>query len=294
MGHLREKFLKDGYLKIDNVFDPKLLDQLISEEDEINTYKDLSSYKSLWKIMINEKVLSILKDVFDNDLNYNFDSNFLMNAETNVPPKDLLHRDNQSVYNPDESFEVARCGIYLNDYSNRSACLSLVPGSHKTIEISLKNFLRLFKKGNMYVQNREQRVYKRKIKLNKTKIRHFFKRRKINILTKPGDLVLWNLRTLHQGYSKRFKFMKNYCIPNILYSILPEFLLLPPPTSRNAIFFVMYSLKHDQSGSVQEYCARRYKGINKAHWEFEINSSMIKQFKEKGINVDTTGFEKKI
>ena len=89
MGHLREKFLKDGYLKIDNVFDPKLLDQLISGEDEINTYKDLSCYKSLWKIMINEKVLSILKDVFDNDLNYNFDSNFLMNAETNVPPKDL-------------------------------------------------------------------------------------------------------------------------------------------------------------------------------------------------------------
>ena len=54
----------------------------------------------------------------------------------------------------------------------------------------------------MYVQKREQRVYKRKIKLNKTKIRHFSKERKINILTKPGDLVLWNLRTLHQGYSK--------------------------------------------------------------------------------------------
>tara|TARA_A100001015_G_C14997616_1_gene716896 strand:+ start:64 stop:954 length:891 start_codon:yes stop_codon:yes gene_type:complete len=293
MRALREKFLTEGYLKIENAFDPKFLNQLISEEDEIISNKGLSCYKSLWKIIINEKLLSCLRAVFDNDLNFNCDSGARINYNAKVPlPKNLLHRDNQNVFNPDESFEVARCAIYLNDYTNLSDCLSIVPGSHKTLDLNIKNFLRLFEKGNRFVQEREERLHGRKIKLKKTRIRQFFKKKKINIITRPGDLVLWNLRTLHQGYSKRLKFMKKYCIPNILYHILPKFLLLPVPKTRDAIFFVIYNLKNDKSGSVKEYCDRRYKAIDKAHWEFQMNSDMIEHFKKEGINIDARGFEK--
>ena len=134
MSALREKFLTEGYLKIENAFDPKFLNQLISEEDEIISNKGLSCYKSLWKIIINEKLLSCLRDVFDNDLNFNCDSGARIDYIAKVPlPKNLLHRDNQNVYNPDESFEVARCAIYLNDYTNMSDCLSIVPCSHKSL-----------------------------------------------------------------------------------------------------------------------------------------------------------------
>jgi hypothetical protein len=294
MGQLREQFLREGFLYLPNLLEDVELKNLIDISiPEHNDSKDLTSYSELWKLILNSKVLKVLKEIFENDLHYNFDSNFLRNAKTEIQPRLLLHRDNQTDYNPEESYEIARCAVYLNDYSNLSDCLSLVPVSHKSVDLNFKNILRLFRVGNKFVEKRQKSLYNYNFNFNllPLKIFNFFRKPRINIVTKPGDFVLWNLRTLHQGYSKRFKFLKNYCIPNLFYYFLPKFLFLPSPNSRDAIFFVFYSMKNDESGQIKAYCDHRCKEIGEVHWSFKPSPLAINEFKNHGIKLDTRGYD---
>ncbi|MES2003049.1 MAG: phytanoyl-CoA dioxygenase family protein [Bacteroidota bacterium] len=62
------------------------------------------------------------------------------------------------------------------------------------------------------------------------------KGKRILINSKAGDVVIWNLRTLHSGNSVRMQFLPNLPLGCRIENILPQFLIKSQQTDRISVF----------------------------------------------------------
>jgi len=298
-------FWKHGYLHIKNVYTQKDINSFLeADKDLVDIEKDLSCYPNLSRLPSNKQLIDALSHVLKGELVYSFDSSICINTSTDekLPPSQLLHRDNQAEFNFNTNLPVVRCGVYWQDYTNASGGLKVAIGSHKHEYISLNFtfkkliwlFLRFSKWGCKYIYNKR---IKNEIELDPTvelfpnqlnlKNLKFFPKY-VNLYPRPGDLLLWNIRLLHQGYAKKIVFFPNLSLGARFESLIPWFLCAKKASPRTAAFFVLQT----DDELAQEYRKKRIHALTKKHWSYQPLKSSIQTLEKNFHKIDLSGYKK--
>lgn len=298
-------FWKYGYLHIKNVYTQKDINSFLeADKDLVEIDKDLSCYPNLSRLPSNKQLIEALSHVLKGDLVYSFDSSIVINSKTDEkrPPSELLHRDNQAGFNFNTDLPVVRCGVYWQDYTNASGGLKVAIGSHKheyiSLNFSIKKlivlFLRFSKWGCKYIyDNRMKRgaiidptheSMPHQLKLKNLK----FYPKYVNLYPKPGDLLLWNIRTYHQGYARKILLFPNLSLGARFESLIPWFMCAKKAFPRTAAFFVLST----ENKLAQEYRKKRIKALSKKRTYQPLKSSI--QILEKNFHkIDLSGYNQK-
>jgi hypothetical protein len=219
----KERFDKDGYLLIKNVFTKEEIAQIRKEayasfeEDKkknltfrhsskksnaVYVKGDILSKDQLRHVVLDERIIQIVKvvlggaPVYFGDSNYHFGVGFRGFHRDNVDRTDLTAPDWQGEYT------IVRLGIYLQDHKNYSGGLKVKAGSHKN------------KSGKSILVDSEE-----------------------------GDVAIWSLRTIHSGNAVRLKLFPHFSIDRSrIEGMVPAFLKKDQQRERVSIFLT-YALK---------------------------------------------------
>jgi len=247
--NVSEQFQRNGWVILKGFFTPQEI-QLIRQGTEKslkeNLKKDLLCNPYLRDLtVLNEKIISLVAKLLNAKPVYIGDSSISFNELTMS-----LHKDNPDRFDanaPDwrSAYNVLRMGIYLQDYTEDSGGLILRDKSH------------------LYPTR-----WKGKI---------------INVQTKPGDLVVWNLRTTHSGNAKRLKASPGLDLNPYLCKVLPNFLFKPAPDNRMALF-LSYGAEGPHLERYITYLKNRKYAIER--WRnMEITPELVAQGHRVGLKV---------
>jgi hypothetical protein len=112
--------------------------------------------------------------------------------------KDNTVRDDPSHPDWQQRYTLVRFGIYLEDHADYSGGLKVRRGSHNAVDV--------------------------------------FTGRIVSLGTRPGDVVVWSLRTTHSGHSVRMRGLPWLPLQPRMEQRLPPFLRVPEQTERVAMF----------------------------------------------------------
>ncbi len=201
---------------------------------------DLLGLPDVRHIYFNPRLLEIARALLGPRLVY--DGEGTMNFEESIgaytlDPYTLLHCDAkgrpgdiEGIWRSpsDEIYRAYRFGIYFQDYSRASGSLKVIVGSHRG-DPALYEGPRL-KSGSL--ANRMLGTHR----IDYPETRYPLQ----NIPNRPGDVVIWNLRTFYSAGAKLFAADPSLAVhPDVEADIAraaPE-LFAPPPGPRNAVFF---------------------------------------------------------
>jgi len=161
---------------------------------------DLLSISSLRHVLLDPRVLGVVRELLGDQPLYFGDSSFRV-GKNGVRG---WHRDNVNRRRwrggPDwqDPYPLLRCGLYLQDQSRHSGGLALRPGS-----------------------NRPGLVRPTLPKL---------------VDAKAGDLVVWDLRTVHSGEAVRLRGLASLPLHPRVQSLLPRSMRLPDDAERMVLF----------------------------------------------------------
>ncbi|MBX7093164.1 MAG: hypothetical protein K1X56_00460 [Flavobacteriales bacterium] len=169
------------------------------EAKKKNPMGDLLQDDNLWKVLTDDRVLNLVKELVGPNPVYFGDSNISFDVSDNG-----FHKDNVDRFNPTGGdwkgqYTIVRMGIYLQDHFEHSGGLTLRENSHT-------------KPGNDH-----------------GKI--------INVRTKEGDLLAWYLTTTHSANAHVMKMAPNWHLHPRIARRIPGFLLQPKIRPRIALFF---------------------------------------------------------
>ena len=219
---LKEKIEKDGFVIIKNLFTKSEIEELekvCANHCSVTNYqaspkKDALSLKGIDDFILNEKFLTPIKKILDNNIVYFGDS-----ALHCKPNERMFHKDSRGdKLDPSiSSYKIYRVGIFLQDHYSFSGGIKFRKGSHKKLNFRLSTI--------------------KKILTGKAKLKTFFNFGKIvNARTKIGDIVVWNLRTDHSGGAVINKLFPNLGVLPLIDELTPKFLKKPENQKRMAIF----------------------------------------------------------
>jgi Phytanoyl-CoA dioxygenase (PhyH) len=217
----RAAFLERGYLVVKGLFSPEEVRHLrtvvldtaaryekaglmgidAGSEGAIRSGAgDLLSVSSLRHVLLDPRVLGVARELLDGEPQYWGDSSFRV-GKNGVRG---WHRDNVNRRRwrggPDwrDPYPLLRGGLYLQDQSHHSGGLALRPGS-----------------------NRLGRVRPTLPKL---------------VAARPGDFVVWHLRTVHSGEVVRMRVLPRLPLHPRLQTLLPPSMRLPEDGERIVLF----------------------------------------------------------
>ena len=200
-------------LWINHLFQLHVLDHKVRNEEYRNADApaQILSNKYLSNLFLNNKLINLLTDIIGQKPVYFGDSTFqiasLAGGIQNGFHKDCVDRKNSSGIDWEDDYSIIRIGIYLQDHKNYSEGLVVRDKSHKSSNLSIG--------------------------------------KKINVPSKPGDLVIWFLTTTHAGNAKRIKIIdypvlmsndESSKLSRKLYHKLPKSFIMPSQKDRIAIF----------------------------------------------------------
>lgn len=116
-------------------------------------------------------------------------------------------------------YPVVRVGFYLQDHSRRGGGLKLRPRSFERLcreRMGWRRVLRASRRG------RSPRL--------------LFMGRSTNVSTRPGDIVVWNLRVHHSGYAVRLRGLPNFSLHPSIENRVPSWLQIAQDSPRCVIF----------------------------------------------------------
>jgi hypothetical protein len=199
---ITQKFNEHGWILLENFFSEDEMRQIhsgVKESIKQNINADLLCNPFLQDLTIlNPKIIKVVKELLGQDPTYIGDSNISNNILGMSLHKDNPDRLRSNAPDWQSPYTILRMGIYLQNYESHSGGLILRDKSHN------------------YVSRWKGKV--------------------INVKTKPGDLVIWNLRTTHSGGARRFKLFPNWDINPYINRFLPSFLFKPTHEQREALF----------------------------------------------------------
>lgn len=123
--------------------------------------------------------------------------------------------------------------------------------------------------------------------------RALFTGRSINMPTKPGDLLIWNMRIHHSGFAVRVKGLKNHSFHPWIEDRIPSFLHYPAPEKRSVIF-ASYGAP---SGQLENYIRNRVQRPDKkAYWiecsKCRFDAPVIRELaRVKGVTLRSDGID---
>ena len=146
----KKKFEDDGYLIVKNLFTEKEIEDFRTDcykQFEIDTAKgmsygvtktrarslrgDLLSKELMRKIILDERVVAIAKQILGEDLVYFGDSNFQFGVGHRGFHRDNVDREFKAGQDWEGDYTIIRMGLYMQDHSKFSGGLKLKRGSHK-------------------------------------------------------------------------------------------------------------------------------------------------------------------
>jgi hypothetical protein len=242
---VRKHFDEHGWVVLKNFFSPEEISQIHAgvkrsvKENYSNT--DLLSNPYLSDLTIlNPKIVSIVRELIGDTPTYIGDSSISFNDTVMS-----LHKDNPDRFNADapdwqSPYSILRMGIYLQDYESSSGGLILRDKSHN------------------YVSRWRGKI--------------------INVKTKPGDFVIWNLRTTHSGSARRYRLFPNLDVNPYINKYLPSFLFKPKHNDREALFLSYGKDDHHMKRYVDYLMTRKYALARwkKIHFTPEIQEKSAK------------------
>ncbi len=163
-----EKFWKEGYLLIRNVFQPGEIEEFRRRVFEANPWPgDLLSHPQLRDILLDDRVLSIAAQILGDTPVYYGDSSVNIGRSSPGFHKDNPDRDNDG---PDWKgrYTQIRFGLYLEDHARHSGGLRIMPRSHNSLYCATG--------------------------------------KAVSVRSRVGDLVVWNLRTDHSAMATLLRF----------------------------------------------------------------------------------------
>jgi len=239
-----------GFCLIKNVFSP---DEIETAEEEMGrlwranggTFPDLYSCPTLRWFMLNPRVTSIARALLGEHLVYYRETSINYEEQAgDLTTKAFrqLHCDARgtpesldAVWNTQgDLYRAYRFGVYFRNYRDYSGGLTVVPGSHKLPFIAFSKYRSATKAGGL------------------TRLDHWLGEQVVtglptppfelhNVPSMPGDLVVFNLRTMHAAGALRFVDRPTLgVLPMVegqLLADMPEAFCPYPEEGRNTIFF---------------------------------------------------------
>jgi len=196
----KNQLLSQGYCVIRNLFNDKEVDEYKSiirnVHGKINDIGGLHNYREYWDLIVNERLLKIIRYLLGPDIYYLYNSNSSIDNK-NEMEDDAWHRDNACRifgtgpdWDPNEPYKVLRAGIYLSSFNDTGSGLNVIPRSHKK-KYTLSGILRL-----LYYKTK----YFPLLKSFRKKISKFIG---VNIQTDAGDCIIFLANLFHTGIPTR-------------------------------------------------------------------------------------------
>ena len=146
----KKKFEEEGYLIIKNVFSPEEIEAFRADcykQYELDTLKnlnfkfaktnarslrgDLISKKLVRKMILDDRIIHIVKELLGPDIVYFGDSAFQFGVGFRGFHRDNVDREFNAGPDWDGDYTIVRFGLYLQDHSTFSGGLKVKRGSHK-------------------------------------------------------------------------------------------------------------------------------------------------------------------
>lgn len=195
-----DSFWENGYSLIRAVFNSEEIALLRRHALQSGSRKgDLLSNPFLRTVVLDDRVLAIAARILGGTPVYFGDSTSMIGDKSHGYHKDNADRDDINAPDWRSKYTLIRFGLYLQDHSAHSGGLNIRVKSH--------NVANTQKGRNVYLR------------------------------TKPGDLVVWNLRTSHSGSGRLFRLLRGVQLAPDLADRLPRLLFEPAQAERAALFW---------------------------------------------------------
>lgn len=279
-----KNFHEHGYIIIRELFCEEEVKRL-RKACSLKRLGDTLGIEDFREITLSDKVLNIFKKIIPNkivypclSLNRSDDKPITSKGESN---ERMFHVDSiPDDFNYDKNYKIYNTGIYLSDHKNFSGGLKVRPFSTKSKLIKVDSLLSLFKN-----------ILKDIFDLNlKGIISNFKFIDSINLDTKPGDFVIWNHRCHHSGHFRRLKLFPKKSLEPFIENLLPNFLFIKEPESRQVILTVYAD---ETSPYLEEYISMQIKKERRReHYIFnETLEEKKDKYKNKNIIIRNDGFQ---
>lgn len=284
-----DHFNTHGYLRIPGVFTPEevedMRERIRATEEEVKRIgrkSDLMSHPELRPIMLDERVLSVARRILGSECVYFGWSTYFCN-DPGVPhmhndakgdPSDLRAKNKAPPSKTD--WPIIRIGIYLQDHSRHSGGLKVRDRSHNHYLLTRENIRRVLHPGKGH------------------SLRGFPTGRLINIPSRPGDLVVFNMRTHHSGHFLRLRALPDAAlhpgVEKLLLKILPDRFFLPEERERNVLFTTFGNPSPQLEGFIANRALRPGNANHWRHAEFHRPEN-VRALEERGIRVDPSAID---
>lgn len=194
------KFHSDGYLLIPDVFTGSEISSIRSAALTSRDHKgDILSNPRLRHILLDSRTLTIARAILRETPVYFGDSSVAYGNQSRGWHKDNADRIDPLAPDWQSDYTVIRFALYLQDHCFHSGGLNIRRGSHQMVDFTSGE--------NVYVRSR------------------------------PGDLLVWNMRATHSGNGKLLRMLHNYSVDPALMGKIPRRLFEPEEIQRVALFF---------------------------------------------------------
>jgi len=261
-----DQFHKDGYLIVKNVFSEqeiKTFREEVYKQFEIDKAKGLAYTLPFWKVtadFVHGDLLS--KEILNHIL---LDERILKIAKTILESETL-------VYFGDSSYQI---GVGSNGFHRDNIDRSNLDGP------DWKGKYTLIRIG-LYLQDHKN--YSGGLKIRKGS--HKNKSGEATFVNNEvGDLVLWDLKTLHSGNAVRLKSMPNFSVNNaFIEKSIPEFLRKQKSEERISLFMTFALKSSHLDRYINEYTLKRED--TKIHAKASVyNMDVLAKAKMKNVEV---------
>lgn len=195
-------------------------------------YGDLSVFPELCYLPVDQRLLDLAGSLLSEELVYFRDSSIRVGRGDHGWHKDNRAEDRYDPEGPDweREYPLLRIGLYLQDHSRHSGGLSLRSGSHLPCPTLIQTRVER-RLGRCILKGFSKKGFIRKLASG---LYHVGK--PLHVDTRPGDLVIWNLRTTHSGNSVRVRPFPTKKFSAVLEPYIPRWLQVPEEAERIAIF----------------------------------------------------------
>lgn len=230
----KNKFDKDGYLLIKNLFSKEEIESFrneIERQVEVDNQHnkivsvgntgaiyglgDLLSKPTLKNILFDNRIIEIAKKALGNEnIVYFGDSSYQVGTGFRGWHRDNVDRNDLNGPDWKGDYTIIRMGLYLQNHKNYSGGLKVKRGSH------------INKDGKaVFIDN------------------------------EAGDLVIWSLKTIHSGNAVRMKLIPNYSFHH-LENYIPTFLKKIEEKKRMSLFMTFAAKSNHLDRYINDYMVK--------------------------------------
>ena len=286
------RFKRLGYLVVRNVFSVREVDQIrdslrnLCEEGKYSAPGDLLNHEELGRLVYDERMVGIGKALMGDEIAYYGDSGFAYSS----PPVRGFHPDDppnvidqlanrfqpRHVY---DAYGLVRLGIFPQDQTAYSGGFKIREQTH--MHVSLTQFLRLFAGSTVhYVRQLLSAVGTKSISRPFPSVKLIRRCKMVNVRSRIGDVVAWDLRTLHSPWAIRLKGFPNLPLSPDIENRVPRALEMDRPANRSRVTitygvaseFLDRQMKH--LGSRTDYAERHWDACT---WNKEEMADLLRK-----------------